>query len=64
MTSALATAGFFLVVVAALRFSNWVEGWLTSNAKATGRHPSLTPGTRPLATSPSQSTELDAIRAA
>ena len=31
MIPALETAGFFLAIAAALRFSSWAEGWLSPN---------------------------------
>ena len=34
MILALETAGFFVVITIALRFSTWAEGWLASS----GRH--------------------------
>lgn len=33
MIPALETAGFFLAITAALRFSTWAEGWLASSAR-------------------------------
>jgi hypothetical protein len=30
MIPALAAAGFFLAIIAALQFSSWAEGWLAS----------------------------------
>jgi len=33
MISGLETAGFFLAITLALRFSTWAEGWLTSSTE-------------------------------
>jgi hypothetical protein len=42
MIPAIETAGFFLVITAALRFSTWAEGWLTSPARVKARAPDAT----------------------
>lgn len=34
MIPALEAAGFFLAITAALQFSNWAEGWLSSTSRS------------------------------
>jgi hypothetical protein len=61
MIAVLATAAFFLAIVAALQFSTWAEGWLTSKPISIDEQP---PDATSPTTGPFPGGEPETVRAA